>query len=366
MHSVFFYISGHGFGHASRQIEVINAFGAAAPAIDIHVRTHAPRWLFERTSRVPFTLGHVECDTGVVQLDALRLDARATIDRAAAFYGRLHERAAIEANLLRAERARLVVSDAPPLACEAAAMAGVPSVVIANFTWDWIYEGYAEHLSGAPGLVPTIKHAYAKAAAAWRLPLHGGFDAFSTVVDMPFVARQSRHDERAVRAAFKLPTDRPLVLSSFGGLGIRDLDLAGLDCLDEFAVVVTATEPCGALPAGVHCIVESAIYERGFRYEDLVRAADVVVSKPGYGIISECIANDTAILFTSRGRFAEYDVLVREMPRYLRCRYIDQDALFAGRWRDALTGVLAMPSAPEHPAADGARVIARRMSELVK
>ena len=32
-----------------------------------------------------------------------------------------------------------------------------------------------------------------------------------------------------------------------------------------------------------------------------MRAADVVVTKPGYGIISECIANDTAILYTSRG-----------------------------------------------------------------
>ena len=35
----------------------------------------------------------------------------------------------------------------------------------------------------------------------------------------------------------------------------------------------------------------------------LVGAADAVVSKPGYGIISECIANETAILYTSRGHF---------------------------------------------------------------
>ena len=56
-----------------------------------------------------------------------------------------------------------------------------------------------------------------------------------------------------------------------------------------------------------------------FAIEDLVRAADVVVTKPGYGIISEAIANDAALLYTSRGRFVEYDVLVKEMPRYLRC-----------------------------------------------
>ena len=56
----------------------------------------------------------------------------------------------------------------------------------------------------------------------------------------------------------------------------------------------------------------------GYRYEDLVRAADVVVTKPGYGIIAECLANDTALLYTDRGRFIEYDVLVAAMRRSRR------------------------------------------------
>ena len=46
-------------------------------------------------------------------------------------------------------------------------------------------------------------------------------------------------------------------------------------------------------------------------------AADVVVSKPGYGIVSECIVNGAALLYTSRGRFAEYDVFVEEIRALL-------------------------------------------------
>ena len=53
------------------------------------------------------------------------------------------------------------------------------------------------------------------------------------------------------------------------------------------------------------------LYAHGLRYEDVVGAVDVVITKPGYGIISECVANDTALLYTSRGHFVEYDVLVR-------------------------------------------------------
>src|SRR5437868_2137988 len=200
----------------------------------------------------------------------------------------------------------------------AAAAAGVPSIVVSNFTWDWIYEEYREHLSSAPELIPTIQEAYRHARAAWRLPMHGGFETFQTIVDVPFVARHARHERLETRTRLGLPaTGRRLALLSFGGYGVSDLDLPSLDCLDMWEVVVTGTTAPGSIPRGVHFIYEQDIYDRGLRYEDLVHSVDAVVTKPGYGIISECIANETAIVYTSRGRFPEYDVLVREMQRYL-------------------------------------------------
>jgi L-arabinokinase len=359
--SLFFYISGHGFGHASRQIEIINALGRDRPDLDIVVRTSAPVWLFERTARVPLTVLPGECDTGVVQIDSLRLDERATIQRAAAFHRTLDDRARHEAKLIERHDGRLVISDAPPLACAAAAKAGVPSVVVTNFTWDWIYEGYADELGAAPDLLPAIRSAYRHADAAWRLPMHGGFATFDTIVDLPFVARHATHARDDVRRTLGLPLDRALVLSSFGGYGVNDLDLRQLDCLDAYGVVVTrgaGAPPLPPMPAGVHAIEEALLYGAGLRYEDLVGACDVVATKPGYGIISECIANGAAMLYTSRGHFVEYDVLVTEMPRYLHCGYIDQDDLFAGRWRHALTQIIEAPAPPERPATNGADVVA--------
>jgi L-arabinokinase len=361
--SVFFYISGHGFGHASRQIEIVNALGTVSPGLDIVVRSSVPAWLFERTVRVPVQLVPGDCDTGVVQIDSLRLDARATILRAAAFHARLPALAAIEAEALRAHDARLVVSDAPPLACVAASTAGVPSVVVSNFTWDWIYEGYEDELVEAPALVPQIQSAYRCATAAWRLPLHGGFETFHDreVVDVPFVARHARHGRDVVRRRFGLAADRPLVLFSFGGLGVRDVDFDRLDCLDRYDVVLTSYEVPGVTAAGrhgVHVITEAQLYGSGFRYEDLVAAADIVLTKPGYGIIAECLANGAGILYTSRGRFREYDVLVDAMPRFLRCGYVDHDALFGGRWRAALDQVLSQPMPQARPATNGAGAIA--------
>ena len=123
-----------------------------------------------------------ETDTGVVQIDSLRLDVRETIRRARAFLDRFDEHVSREAAFLRAHDATLVVADAPPLACAAAAAAGIRSVVCANFTWDWIYRDYSEQ-PGVDAIVKQIGEAYATAEAGWRLPLGGGFETIDPIID---------------------------------------------------------------------------------------------------------------------------------------------------------------------------------------
>jgi L-arabinokinase len=100
-------------------------------------------------------------------------------------------------------------------------------------------------------------------------------------------------------------------------------------------------------------------------YQDLVAAADVVISKPGYGIVSECVANGTPLLYTSRRHFVEYDMFVAEMPHVLRCRHLAQADLLAGRWGGGVRALLAQPSAPERPRTDGADVAAAKTLNLM-
>ncbi len=368
--SVVLYISGHGFGHASRVVEVVNALGERLPDLRIIVRTSAARGLFDRTLRRPVEFHQVECDTGIVQVDSLRLDEQASITRAAEFHRHLGEQAEREAWFLRVERATVVVGDIPALAFAAAAAAGVPAIALGNFTWDWIYEGYPAEIAAAPDLAPTIRRAYATASAALRLPMSGGFAGLEPITrDIPFIARHSHRDPADVRERFGLPAGRPLVLMSFGGYGLADLDTRPLVAMTGYTIITTDAPSAAPASAGrtpslggvdgslVH-VSDQQLYRAGYRYEDLVRAADVVVTKPGYGIVAEAIANETAILYTSRGRFAEYDVLVRNMPRFARCRFIDQPDVLAGRWRGHLDRLLGQPPPPETVATDGAQIAA--------
>ena len=365
---IVFYISGHGFGHASRDIEVLNELGRLAPHVPIAVRTSAPKWLFDLTLTRPVDFHTRECDTGVVQVDSLSLDEAATIGRASEFHQHLEVLADEEARWLRSVGARLVVGDIPPLACAAGKAAGLPVIALGNFTWDWIYDGYREWLAPESDLIEKLGAAYALADTALRLPMHGGFATMREIVDLPFIARRSMRAPADSRIHLGLPLGRPLALLSFGGYGLQRIDLGAIAGLADYTIVVTADVtanrranevPSGAegsaFPPNVRLVDEQALYGEGLRYEDLVGAVDVVITKPGYGIIAECIANDTALVYTSRGHFVEYDVLVREMPRWLRCGFISNDDLLAGRWQRALDETLALPAPPETISVDGAQ-----------
>jgi L-arabinokinase len=364
--AIVFYISGHGFGHASRSIEVINAILARRPETRIGVRTSAPRWLFDLTVKGKVTFSTLECDTGVVQVDALTLDEADSIRRASAFHGDLVTRAASETRVLRELGAGLIVGDIPPLAFAVGASAGIASIGLSNFTWDWVYADYPR-VRLAPSLLPTIRGAYAKASMALRLPMSGGFESFSNVKDIPFVARHATRTREEVCKLLKLPADKPLVLVSFGGYGLSGLDAEPLSRFKKYTVVNTSNVPLGRArkeaaaterKGSYISVNEEAMYDAGVRYEDLVGAAEAVVTKPGYGIVAECIANDTAVLYTPRGHFPEYDVIVEEMPKYVRNAFIGHDDLFAGKWESLLDKLLAQPKPKKKPETNGADVAA--------
>jgi L-arabinokinase len=362
-----FHISGHGFGHASRSLEVVGALRARRPDARIVIRSSVARWFIDAAGLADIIVEPADTDVGMVQIDSLRLDEDETARQAARFYADFQRRVTEEAAALRRLRASIVIADIPPLAFPAARAAGVPSVALGNFTWDWIYEHYPQFESIAPGVLATIRTAYATATCALRLPLHGGFAPMADVTrDLPFIARRAGHARTEVRRLLGLDGDRPVVLASFGGNGLA-LPYSDIARDGRFTLVLTDHEAGADEPTVEHLrrFRWPELNARGLRYADLVAASDVVVTKPGYGIISECVANGAAMLYTSRGRFIEHDMLVAEMPKVLRCRFISQEDLTAGRWSDEVEALLRQPKPLNRIATNGADVAADEILSLV-
>jgi L-arabinokinase len=359
---IVFYISGHGFGHATRDLEVVHQIHQQRPDARIIVRTAVPQSFLKKSTRVAIDVQPCETDTGIAQIDSLRLDEAETVRRATAFYATFDRRVAAEASLLESVGASVVVGDVPPLAFAAAARAAIPSIALANFTWDWIYAGYAAFRENAPDVLTTIGEAYAKASLALRLPFAGGFETIPTVRDVPLVARRSRRTRDENRRLLDLDDKRPVVLASFGGHQTA-IEYGHIASTNDVTVALTDYEAqsmreAGAYDGRLRCFTTEMLDVADIRYEDLVAAADVVVSKPGYGIVSECIANHTALLYTSRGAFGENEILIDGMQSVLRNRFVSQQDLRGGRWEPSIRALLAEPAPRERMRTDGAQVVA--------
>ncbi|PYR51213.1 MAG: hypothetical protein DMF89_06680 [Acidobacteria bacterium] len=367
--TIVFYTSGHGFGHASRDLEIINAIGNRAPRSRVLIRTKVPPWFLEVSRRVPLETQSVDTDPGVVQDGSLAIDELQTAQAASGFYSTFPARVHREVEALRQLGATLVVGDIPPLAFAAAADAGLPSIALGNFTWDWIYHAYPRFEEMAPGVLSQIGEAYARAGRVLRLPFHGGFETMrAPIEDLPLVARRARRDRDDTRRLLSLDRAGLVVLASFGGHQVS-LPLSAIGRQRRFSVLVTDHEVPDAPETGsspsVRWFRRGDLTALGIRYEDLVAASDVVVAKLGYGIVSECIANGAALLYTSRGRFPEQEVFVAELPRVLRCRFIAQDDLRDGRWLEGVEAVVAQPEPPARMRADGAEKAAQAMLDVL-
>lgn len=363
--SVVFYISGHGFGHAARAIQVVNALGRRAPSQPLLIRTAVPRWFVDGALEVPATILEGDTDTGVVQPDGLTVDEAESVRRADAFYRTFNHRVDAETTLLRAQAARLVVSDAPPLACAAADRAGIPCAVVSNFTWDWIYGGYPLFDAAAPHVRATIAEAYSRTTLALRLPFAGGFESMPRVEDAPLVARRARVERGDARARLALPDDRPIVLATFGG---HRSGVSLVNAADEGSFLLVATDyevrPGDPTHPAMRVIPAATLHGLGLTYTDLLAACDAAASKLGYGIVSECIANDVALLFALRGQFPEQDVMMRELPEVLRCRLIAHDTVVRGQWGAGIAALLAQAQPRQRMRADGADHVAARLLEM--
>ena len=356
------YVSGHGFGHAVRVMEVLRALWARRPDVHVVLRSSVPRWFFDLPG--PFTHSLCQLDVGAVQADSLSVDIAATLCAYAAIAARAEELITDEVAAVGLLRPRLLLADIPALAFDVAERLDVAAVGMTNFSWDWIYADYVNDFPSYRGLVDDLRRSYARASLLLRLPLHGDLSAFQRIRDIPLVARTATKSRAEVRRRLGLPLTDRVVLLSFGGIGVTMSAIP--DPPRGVTFIATQSAAPRAAPAGCRFLANAELAAVGVRYEDLVAASDVVMTKPGYGIVSDCLANGTAMLYTSRGRFAEYEYLVAGIEAHLSHAFISNDDLRAGRWMSALDAVFAQPRREVQIDAGGAAAAAEVLLNMMR
>ncbi|KAG1819919.1 hypothetical protein EV424DRAFT_1539719 [Suillus variegatus] len=134
-----YYCSGHGYGHATR----VSAFARHLLNLDsrttIHIISSAPKHVFNDSISLGVLYRFAEIDPVVVQPVAYRVDRHKSVEALRSFLARKESLLEQERQWLLDIQADCVLSDAAFLGCLAANAAGLPSILISNFTFDSVY-----------------------------------------------------------------------------------------------------------------------------------------------------------------------------------------------------------------------------------
>ncbi|MEQ8329281.1 MAG: hypothetical protein RH859_02335 [Longimicrobiales bacterium] len=333
--SIAVFVSPHGFGHAARAAAVMQAL-RARHGTRFQLFGSTPAWFFDESVPDTFDRHEVETDVGFRQRSSLDVDLHATVQALEAFLP--FDDALLDrlTDIVVGAGCQAVLCDISPLGIAVAERAGLPSVLVENFLWPWLYEPL---LDEAPGLADA-----ARALQAWfdRATLHVQAAPACVpapgAVAVPPVSRVPRRDRRTVRRALDVPDDVPLVVVTMGGI---PQDLPFLDRLAAHAPVhfVVTGAPETVTSGTLRLFGPSApLY-----MPDFVGAADAVVAKLGYGTAAEVWAAGCPFAWVARPNFREAGPLGGWVEATVPGFSLAEADFLDGAWLDRLPELLDIP-----------------------
>ncbi len=358
--SLAYFVTPHGFGHAARACAVIEELASRRGDLRVEVFTTTPHWFFEESLRRPFGYHPCACDVGLVQATSLHENLCATARRLREELPYSLRQVEELASMVGALGCQVVVCDVSALGVAVAARAGLPSVVVENFTWDWIYAAYA-------GCDPVFAEAAeylaeVLAGATRRIQSEPACAPVVGALAVPPVWRSPRRPPAEVRSALGIEVGRPLVLLTMGGVPWRWEGPGRIAGCDEAVVVV----PGGADVAQRQGNVLLLPHRTGFHHPDLVRAADLVVGKLGYSTVAEVVGLGRRFAFVPRPSFPESPVLAAFVRRRGACAEISPAAFAAQRWGAEVASLLDSPAAALAAPGSGAASAADEVARLAR
>ena len=341
MRTVVAYISAHGFGHWAQVAPVLQALHDGDPDIRIVLRTGLPEAIIEARSAYPFELVSGQVDVGVIQRDAINEDIPATSKAVEQFHHHWDERIGQEVEFLRDSGADLVLSDIAPLAFAAAARAGIPSIGLASIDWHAIYTPLfpAGHAS-----LEQIAAAHRACTLLLALPLGMPMPSFPRQRKIGLIARNSSIPRQPLRQRFGFADADRVALILFGGSGVPPFRIEAMERMAGWRFVMPST-PAAEMPANVQAVPV------GSDMADLIRAVDVIVCKPGYGIVSEAWRATRPVVYVARPAFPEYPFLRDWLQASAPACELERGAFEVGDWSAALeAAVSSTRTYPPYPA----------------
>jgi hypothetical protein len=321
-----YFVSPHGFGHAARAAAVMQAISDFDPSVKFEIFTTVPSWFFQESMSGSFTCHTLLTDIGLVQKTAFQADLNKTLRSLNDF---LPFPASLVSEIARTVRKLdcvLIICDIAPMGIAVAKAAGVPSMLVENFTWDWIYEHYAATDSRFNGHIEYLKTFFAAAdyhikAAPFCSP--GPADLTTSPV-----SRKIRASADRIRNRLGLGQTAAMVLITTGGIKQSYGFLQKLKRLPDIYFVMPGAGP--KMQIRDNCIILP--HHSDFYHPDLGNASDAVVGKVGYSTLAEVYQAGVPFGYVVRSNFRESAPMAAFIEKEMSGIFLKESDFISGSW----------------------------------
>ncbi|MFX0125879.1 MAG: glycosyltransferase family protein [Candidatus Hodarchaeota archaeon] len=340
MSQIVYFISDHGFGHASRSIAIIRSLLECDLEISIEIHTSKPLSFVQRsfsqneeTQRVAF---HEQMnDIGFIG-DAITgmIDYQRTANEVISWIKDWHASYLFEEyHYLKSKNIDLIISDIAPQPFLLAKKLDLPSIAISNFTWFDIYQNPAFELRD----LETIWKAYREASLGLMLPFNLNNTVFCSAMETNLVSRPPSRTKQQMREILRLDPDEEVVYLGTG-LSLRTPFLEEWTKQDVFKFVL------GGQHEVSHTNVRSVPLSDP-EGQDYIACCDVALIKLGYSSVSEAIRAQVPIIgidFPQTAETMHMKTVIEDLGIGV-C--FTSEEFFQGEWQKQISDVVDMKQA---------------------
>ncbi len=329
------------------------------PEKEFEIFTTVPEWFFRSSLSGAFTYHPLLTDIGLVQETSLTVDLPQTVARLDSFLPFDEEKISELAHSVLERRCRLILCDISAMGILVARRAGIPSVLMENFTWDWIYEEYAAQCTGLRAHLSYLGEIFRSADFHFQTqPVCSPHSAHLTTSP---VSRKARTPREETRERLGIRPDAFVAMITMGGIPESYPFLDRLMLLDPIVFLIPGAGPDVPKARNLFLLPHHTEYF----HPDLVNASDVLIGKVGYSTLSEVYWAGIPFGYIERKDFRESRTLVSFIETQMKGLAIEERDFYEGSFLSRLPELLAMPRMERQPP-NGAEQAARFIFSLMQ
>ena len=304
---------------------VISQLSKKTKSLEVHIFGQTPSWFWSSNLPHNCIVRVIEevTDVGLVQQGPFHHSLIDTHSRISQWLSFSESQLAKPLSLLANQDPHLILCDISPLGIELANRLKIPSILMENFTWDWIYRSYLNQYRQFGQVIDQLNMIYLKADL--RIQCFPFCEKKDNCPSINPIFRPSKLGSDVVYSKLGLNSNDKYSILTTGGNAMKHQIS---EYYKDIYIVIPGDYPSiKRTNQFIHVPMNWDV-----PFIDLVKSSQLVIGKAGYGTVSECWGMNIPFLGVFRHNFPESKVLRKFCHENLCFNEISQSSFLSGSW----------------------------------